>query len=227
MRASIWSGLAALICAFGAVAHTLNDVDADVFDPKDTDLVGARWVNGIGCPTGEKTFDGTTTTPFTDPACPTGDRSDHNNAGLLLAKTGPTANFAAAGADLKGLKGATLTELGYDIRFGSHCGAGAPRFDIATDDGKFFFVGCSSPHPTTAVQGFGFARLRWGGSAPLLGFNRATGALEPITGRVKSISIVFDEGQDTSSATDFTPPESKSGLAVIDNIDVNGRLIGR
>ena len=35
---------------------------------------------------------------------------------------------------------------------------------------------------------------------------------------VKSISIVFDEGQDTG-------PDN-FGLAVLDNIDVNGRLLG-
>ena len=59
---------------------------------------------------------------------------------ILLVKTGPTVtNFASATADLINVKGLTLTELGYDIRkpgplgstspIGSHCGAGAPRFN--------------------------------------------------------------------------------------------------
>ena len=39
-----------------------------------------------------------------------------------------------------------------------------------------------------------------------------------MTGDVKSIQIVFDEGQDTGP--DFF------GLAVLDNIDVNGTLVG-
>jgi hypothetical protein len=41
------------------------------------------------------------------------------------------------------------------------------------------------------------------------------------TGTVKSIQIVFDEGQDASGALD------QFGLAVLDNIDVNGMLVGR
>ena len=51
------------------------------------------------------------------------------------------------------------------------------------------------------------------------GFNASTGLLVPITGTVKSITIVFDEGTDTG-------PDN-FGLAVIDNVDVNGVLIGR
>src|SRR5437667_5168307 len=122
------------------------------FDPGKTYLVQATWLSGLGCPTNAFTFDFTTgtTTPFTDAACPTGDSSDHHNEGLLLVKTGPTPNFAAAVAELTNVKGITLTELGYDIRKsggslspnGSHCGAGAPRFDVVTSDGTVHFVGC-------------------------------------------------------------------------------------
>ena len=81
------------------------------------------------------------------------------------------------------------------------------------------FVGCASPPPTTQTPGNGFIRLRWGGGGPLLGFNASTGLLVPITGTVKSITILFDEGTDTG-------PDN-FGLAVIDNIDVNGVLVGR
>src|SRR5262249_14964928 len=113
MKAFAWSALLAAFAAFGASAREFNQVDPFTFDPKDTDLVAARWIHGIGCPPG-------------DAGCPTGDRSDKDNAGLLLVKTGATANDAAAGAELKNVSGITLTELGYDIRSGSHCGAGAP-----------------------------------------------------------------------------------------------------
>lgn len=37
---------------------------------------------------------------------------------------------------------------------------------------------------------------------------------------MKKITIVFDEGQDASGGPDFF------GLAVLDNIDVNGTLVG-
>ena len=145
--------------------------------------------------------------------------------GLLLAKTGPTPNVAAAVAEVKGVHGKTLTELGYDIRKpggasdprGSHCGAGAPRFNIETTDGGFYFLGCNSPAADVATVGDGWIRLRWGGSSPLMAFGSS--GLEDIKGKtLKSLSIVFDEGQDTG-------PDN-FGLAVLDNIDVNGRLVG-
>jgi hypothetical protein len=62
--------------------------------------------------------------------------------------------------------------------------------------------------------------MRWGGTTPLMAFNASTGALEDITSvQVRRLSIVFDEGQDTG-------PDN-FGLAVLDNVDVNGKLIGR
>src|SRR5256884_5858216 len=73
------------------------------------------------------------------------------------------------------------TELGYDIRKfgpgthsgpqGSHCGAGAPRFNVSTSIG-FFFLGCSSPPPNMETLGDGWLRLRWN---PPMGFGAACG----------------------------------------------------
>src|SRR5207249_4307134 len=105
------------------------------FDPFGTNLVQAGWETGIGCPTNATTNDTVTSSTFTDPACPApGDPKDNQNQGLLLVKTGPTTNDASAGARLlgPGVKGITLTELGYDLRKpmaptdprGSHCGGG-------------------------------------------------------------------------------------------------------
>jgi hypothetical protein len=71
------------------------------------------------------------------------------------------------------------------------------------------------------TPGTGWQRLRWGGTAPLLAFDASTGALVPVTGTVQSIEIVFDEGQDASGGPD------QFGLAVLDNIDVNGVLVGQ
>jgi hypothetical protein len=45
------------------------------------------------------------------------------------------------------------------------------------------------------------------------------GLVDVSTLEVQSLSIVFDEGQDTA-------PDN-SGAAVLDNIDVNGVLVGR
>lgn len=214
-----------------AVGHWLS-VRAGEFDPLKTHLVAGTWVKGIGCPTDARTAtfagDDLVEGPqYTDSACPTGDRDKHVR-GLLLAKTGPTANVAAAVAEIKRVQGKTLTELGYDIRKpggasdsrGSHCGAGAPRFNIETADGGFYFLGCNSPAADVATVGDGWVRLRWGGSSPLNAFSASSGALVDIKGKtLKSVTIVFDEGQDTGP--------DHFGLAVLDNIDVNGRLVGR
>lgn len=197
-----------------------------VFDPANTDLVQSTWLSGIGCPTnagvsttGGKKPDAT----FTDATCTTGDPKDQDNQGLLLVKTGPTTNFAAAGATLKGLPpNLKLTELGYDIRKpnntadprGSHCGAGAPRFNVTTSDGTIHFVGCNSPTPIQNTGAPDWLRLRWDAALLAASFPPITSAMT-----VKSIEIVFDEGQDTG-------PDN-FGLAVLDNIDVNGVLVGR
>jgi hypothetical protein len=183
-------------------------VHPGTYDPANTELVGSLWVKGAGCPTNAAVAPYPATTPtgpsFTDPACPTGDTKDKDVEGLLLVKTGPTSNNASAGATITGLpKNLTLTELGYDIRKpvsptdprGSHCGAGAPRFNITTTVDSYF-LGCDSPPPTVQATSNAWIRLRWGPPLPLMAYNSSF-ALVQVQGTVKSIEIVFDEGQDT------------------------------
>src|SRR5438094_5411654 len=212
------------LTAGAAYAAAKFTVTASEFDPAHTFLVQAQWLDGIGCPTnaGVSADGSTITSHYTDAACTTGDSSDSHNQGLLLVKTGATPNYAAAQADISGVSGIHLTELGYDIRkprtfadaSGSHCGAGAPRFDVITSDNVDHFVGCASPPPLQTATGLGFLRLRW--TAVQL-----AAAFPPIlpTDTVKSITIIFDEGQDTA-------PDN-FGLAVLDNIDINGTLVGQ
>jgi hypothetical protein len=225
------------VVASAALAATRFDVVPREFDPGKSYLVQAEWLTGMGCPTNARlaTPNATFTawsgsyTPYTDPACPTGDPTDGKNEGLLLAKTGPTVeNFASAVADIKGVEGKVLTELGYDIRKpgptsldqrGSWCGAGAPRFNIETTTG-FFFLGCNSPPADMQQDGDGFIRLTWGaGPLPILSQNGL------VTGQVKRLQIVFDEGN-TLFATD-PKVELGVGLAVLDNINVNGVRVGQ
>ncbi len=144
--------------------------------------------------------------------------------GLLLSKNGATVDCSAAGAEIDGVKGmevgATFV-LGFDYRNGGHCGGGAPRFNVSytAPDGSdgFSFVGnCATDTPTPAPQDPAeWTRLRFG----------APSQFPPVPpgSRIKSISIIYDEGTDSVSVED---PRGV-GLAVIDNIFVNGRTITR
>jgi hypothetical protein len=115
--------LIVLVPAKLAIAANGFSVVPSAFDPHGTHLVAAEWEGGIGCPTKATTapflppdFSTVGTGTYTDPACTSGDPNDKNNTGLLLVKTGPTNDDAAAGAELLGVKGTKLSELGYDIR---------------------------------------------------------------------------------------------------------------
>ncbi len=181
--------------ALAALAWADEDgfrVKPGVFDPGHTGIVVAKWIKNLGLP----------------------DPEGHGRFGLLLSKNGLTTTNAAAGATIKGVKGIVLTELGFDINTGTHCGAGAPRFNVDASDGFHFLGGCANGTKTPGTPDPGWTRVRIDPSNPGQAFPPiAAGA------KVKSIEIVFDEGTDTGS--DF------SGLAVLDNIDINGTLIGR
>jgi hypothetical protein len=236
------SGLATAQTAFAQGGFTVVPFE---FDPYHTHLVAAEWEEGLGCPTNATTapflppdYSTVGSGSYTDPACPTGDPSDKRNEGLLLAKTGPTNNDAAAGAVIIGVKGTILKELGYDLRKpgsgtglnvpgsqndprGSHCGAGAPRFNIVTveDPTATYFLGCNSPPPDFDYSGQGWQRLRWGGTVSLRAYRNGNTLSSISNMTVKRLSIIFDEGQDIG-------PDN-FGTAVLDNIDVNGTLVGR
>ena len=220
--------LAAMVTFFafvsiGAAAPALRDVNPWEYDPFNGSLVESDWINHLGCPYNAaiNTYDSSGNLvggTYTDPGCPVQYRGDPNVQGLLLAKTGPTANVVAAGAELRGMAGAPLTSIGYDIRkhggydssLGSHCGAGAPRFNVVTNFGTHF-IGCASPPPVSQIMGMGWTRLAWSPAA----------AFPPIIpgSVVQTIDIVFDEGTDTGP--DYF------GIAILDNIMVNGVSVGR
>lgn len=172
--------------------------------PAGSEIVSAGWIKGMGLPDNG----GANSNPFTPADNP--NKNDDRN-GLLLSKNGPTPDCSAAGADITGAEGAVLTELGFDIRNGTHCGAGAPRFNLEATDGFHFVGGCSNGTQTPAPQDpANWTRVRIDPSNPGQTFPPvAPGA------KVKSISIIFDEGTDGGTG---------AGLAVIDNIDINGVL---
>jgi hypothetical protein len=176
--------------------------------PAGSNIVTSAWLTGLGLPDNGSS----NVTPSNPP-----NRDAH--FGLLLSKNGATADCAAAQADITGANGTVITattEFGYDYRNGGHCGGGAPRFNVTTNDNITHFGGCVGSTQTPAPQD----PAQWTRS-------RSTPAqffppLVPGT-KIKSIGIVFDEGTDSSSPQD----PMGIGLAVIDNIDVNGKLITR
>jgi hypothetical protein len=165
------------------------------FDPTASGIVSAAWITHQGL----------------------GNRGKSDHA-LFLQKNGPTATEASAGAVIHKVKGITLTELGFDYQAGSHCGAGAPRFNVTLTSGATFFFGCSYGDATPAGtdrQGDAWIRVRFtnadaipaDGVSVWPGFGAA---------QVQSITVVFDEGTDQGV-----------GFAWLDNIDVNGKLMGK
>jgi hypothetical protein len=224
---------AALLCVAIGMPLAFADpgknfsVKPETFDPSHSNMVTAAWLGGLGCVTKghvqafvPPAFTTTQIQPFADATCPTGDSEDNDNQGLLLAKTGPTNNNAAGGAKIDGLGNFTITELGWDVRNGTHCGAGAPRFNIHVKSepaSTIHFVGCSAmPVVSTGLYG----TRRRVTAAQLAGAGFAFAPI-PVGSVIDSIEIVYDEGQDTPTAT-----EAGNGLVVLDNIDINGVLVG-
>jgi hypothetical protein len=170
-----------------------------------SNIVTSAWLPGMGLPDNGSS----NVTPS--------NRDPH--LGLLMNKNGLTADCSSALAVINGVNGKVLTELGFDYRNGSHCGAGAPRFNVVTSDNVFHFGGgCANGTKTPAPQDPAqWTRVRINPTNPAQMFPPvAPGAT------IKSIQIVFDEGTDTPSLDD----PMGVGLVVLDNIDVNGALVG-
>jgi hypothetical protein len=133
------------------------------------------------------------------------------NHGLVIAKNCTTGTNAAAGAVISGAPSA-LTDLGFDISNDSYCGAGAPRFNVYTSTGVIYFYGCTyGTHTAAPDDPANWTRVRF---AAADGFpSDGTSTITDWSGvTVTGIEIIMDEG-----------PAS----ALLDNIDLNGTLIGK
>jgi hypothetical protein len=185
--------------------------------PAGSRIVTSAWLGGMGLPDngGDTAINGADNTR----------RDPH--LGLLLNKNGPTPDCSSAGATINGVKGMTVDAtfaLGFDYRNGTHCGAGAPRFNVtarpapaATPEYFSFVGGCSNSVPTPAPQDpLEWTRVRAGVTLTGQAFLPI-----PVGYRIESIDIVYDEGTDTPTVSD----PMGVGLAVIDNIYVNGQFI--
>ena len=182
--------------------------------PAGSRIVTAAWFGGMGLPDngGDTAINGTQAT-----------RNDPHS-GLLLSKNGPTTDCSSSGAEIKGVKGMDVVAgfaIGFDYRGGGHCGAGAPRFNVVTrtngvDSPLSFLGGCANGVPTLAPQDPQWYRVRFVLTDPTVAFPPLT------TGsKIVSIDILYDEGTDTTSIQD----PMGVGLAVLDNIYINGQYI--
>jgi hypothetical protein len=199
-----------------AVPFTFVGTAADCAPyPAGSRIVTAAWLAGMGLPD-----NGGANTSDADLA--TNPNKSDPHSGLLLNKNGPTADCSSSGARITGVRGMTVTagfEVGFDYRLGTHCGAGAPRFNIDTDQG-FFFVGCAaaaqSPAPQDPLQWFRMRSVLATCTTPC-----SPGPI-PVGARINSISILYDEGTDNPVGTS---DPAGVGLAVVDNIYINGQYI--
>jgi hypothetical protein len=225
------AALVAAVAATAAFAATFSFRSAKPaeYDPVHSTLVNAAWLEGSGCPSNAIiTTDGVSPTLYPAANCAGGDASDTRNEGLVFVKSGPTANYAEPFVELKVSKDAPVTEVGYDLRKpgadtsdvrGSQCSADAPMFQFDMSDGHTYYVACTSPAPTSQTPvGIGWLRLRWSTAGHVLGYQDGV-TLMPIPGTIVHGYIVFQEGQDGGP--------NNFGLAVIDNIDLNGSIVGQ
>jgi len=131
----------------------------------------------------------------------------NSNHALSLQKNTTTATNALAGAKIRWLKDklvTDLTELGFDYMNGGHCTANAPRFVVTVDAVEFTFgcsTGTATPAPDDTVN---WTRVR---------FSLST---LPTGGTINDARVIFDEGTDAGT-----------GSILLDNIDINGSLIGK
>lgn len=182
--------------------------------PAGSRIVTAAWLRGMGLPDNGAAN------------APSGAARNDPHNGLLLSKNGPQADCSSSGARIQGVKGTPVTagfHLGFDYRNGGHCGAGAPRFNVSWrsngTSGFSFVGGCSNDStPTPAPQDAQWTRVRFEVQNAAESFPAI-----PVGAEIVSISILFDEGTDIPTVQD----PNGVGLAVIDNIDINGQLITR
>jgi len=139
---------------------------------------------------------------------PVHSKKDPTSQGLVLRKNPSGPSSAIAGASLKSTAGSQLTALSFDMRSDSECSKGAPQFVLVTADEVVHKANCASgriqPLTVSGWQRVSFDPSNAGQVSP---------AMQPGMA-VKTIALVMDHSTGT-------------GMAVLDNINVNGKYIGR
>ena len=139
---------------------------------------------------------------------PVASKNDPTSQGLVLTRN-PTASTAAiAGVVLKGATGTQLSQLSFDLRSDSECSARAPQFVVVTAD-EIVHRGSCANGTIQSLSVSGWQRV----SFDPANARQLSPAVAPGTA-VKTIALVMDQ-------------PVGSGMAVLDNINLNGRYIGR
>ena len=133
-------------------------------------------------------------------------RSDH---ALVLTKRVPTADCSNAHARIRGVKGLPALTLGFDYREDSYCGAGSARFNVQASDGFHFVGGCINGTPLPAGtdrRGDDWFRVTFDLTDPAVAF-------PPVAAGATFVSV--------------TLMQDEQGTSILDNINVNGKRIGK
>jgi Viral BACON domain len=182
----------------GSEAESQLAIQPVVTDPTNSGTVGATLLDAAGVPVSSQSS------------------SNSGNLALALSKTAHAPAGTSAGAQLVPAESLTkLTELGFDVRQGGHCTATSPHFVVVTsDEVTHILTGCAHGSIQTAPAP-GWIRMRFDPTNPA----QANIPIAPGQ-QIKSIAIVLDEGPEST-------PNLAGGLVVLDNIDVNGVIIGK
>jgi hypothetical protein len=130
-----------------------------------------------------------------------GEKDDNGNANfaLRLEKNAPTTECTAAGATIDGAQGQPAdVKYGFDYKNGTHCGAGAPRFNLTASDGFHFIGGCANGTASPGSEA-GWTRVTFDATNPL----QASPVVAP-GATIISLELIVDE----------------QGKALVDNIRV-------
>ena len=174
MRRILFLLAGVLLLAVPAVAYSgpMDNPDFNFsrtfeFDPNRTGCPEAQWVNGAGRP----------------------DSRGGSSFGLVLEKNCVLEVFASAGAVASGITGVSPELLGFDLKNTSPCGAGAPRFNLTTEQGTFHFVGgCANGLEDATPLGDGWTRYRFQLADPTDAF-----PVVPPGSTIESLVIIVDE----------------------------------
>ncbi len=133
---------------------------------------------------------------------------DPSNQGLVLTRNPSAPKAAIAGAVLKGAAGSQLSTMSFDLRSDSECSAQGPQFIVVTADEVVHKASCASG-TVQSLSVPGWQRVSFNPADA----HQLTPAVAPGMA-VKTIALVMDH-------------PTGSGMAVLDNINVNGRYVVR